>query len=72
MTAPREVTAETLTDEEIRWVRDRAMGGSPLSEDTLVATGDLILDDGDPDDNIAMALERIAAYVNAINSRKGK
>lgn len=65
MTAPREVTAEALTDEEIREVRDRVMGGSPLREDTMVALGDLVLDDGDPDDNIEMARERIAAAINA-------
>ncbi len=66
----REVTAENLTDEIVREVRDRVMGGSPLSEDTLVALGDLVLDDGDPDDNINMARDRIAVHVTAINARK--
>lgn len=60
-----DLTAADLTDEMIREVRDRVMGGSPLSEDTLVATGYLVLDDGDPDDNIEDARERIAAYINA-------
>ncbi len=53
-----------LTEEQIRDVRDRVMGGSPLSEDTLVASGDLILDEGDPDVNIADARDRIAAHLS--------
>ncbi len=62
-----ELTAADLTEEMIREVRDRVMGGSPLSEDTLVAAGDLILDEGDPDVNIASARDRICAYINARN-----
>jgi len=58
-----------ITEEIIREVRDIAMGGSPLSEDTLVALGDLILDDGDPDVNIADALDRICTFVNKRNAR---
>ncbi len=53
-----------LTEEQIRDVRDHVMGGSPLSEDTLVASGDLILDEGDPDVNIADARDRIAAHLS--------
>lgn len=64
------VTAEDLTDEGIREVRDRVMGGSPLSEDTLVATGDLVLDDGDPEVNIADARDRIAAWINQRNAER--
>jgi hypothetical protein len=58
------VTPQTLTEEMIREVRDRVMGGSPLSEDTLVALGDLVLDEGDPDVNQADARDRICAWIN--------
>ena len=58
------VTPQTLTEEMIREVRDRVMGGSPLSEDALVALGDLVLDDGDPDVNLADARDRICAWIN--------
>jgi len=61
------VTQKTLTDEMIREVRDRVMGGSPLSEDTLVALGYLILDEGDPDVNISDARDRICAWINRRN-----
>lgn len=68
MTAP--IRPADLTEEMIREVRDRVMGGSPLSEDTLVALGDLVLDDGDPDVNIADARDRICAWLNEHNARR--
>lgn len=58
-------TAYTVTDEQIRDLLASCMNSSPLSEDCLVALEDLVLDDGDPDDNIAMALDRIAVAINA-------
>ncbi len=58
------IKPEDLTDEMVREVRDRVMGGSSLSEDTLVVLGDLVLDEGDPDVNIADARDRICAWIN--------
>lgn len=58
------ITAENLTDEQVRAVRDSVMNGSPLSEDCAVALDELVLDDGDPNDNIEMARERIAAAIS--------
>ncbi len=59
------VEPDDLTDAQIRDVHDSCMNGSPLAEDCLVAIGDLVLDEGDPEDNIAMAHDRIAAVINA-------
>lgn len=61
-----EVDANALTPAKIRAFREVCMNGSPLAEDCAVAVGDLVLDDGDPDDNAAMAIDRI---VDAINTR---
>lgn len=61
-----EVDAGTLTPAKIRALREVCANGSPLAEDCDVAVGDLVLDDGNPDDNIAMATDRI---VDAINAR---
>lgn len=60
------IDAGTLTPTKIRAFREVCMSGSPLAEDCDVAVGVLVLDDGDPDDNIAMATDRI---VDAINAR---
>jgi len=61
-----EVDVGSLTPVKIRAFREMCMSGSPLAEDCDVAVGDLVLDDGGPDDGVAMAIDRI---VDAINMR---
>jgi hypothetical protein len=61
-----EVTARTVTPAQIRALWHVCMDGSPLAEDCAVSLGQHVLDDGDPDDNVAMAIDRI---VDAINAR---
>lgn len=61
-----EVTAQTVVPSQVRALWYVCMDGSPLAEDCAVALGQLVLDDGDPDDNVAMATDRI---VDAINAR---
>lgn len=60
-----EVTAQTVTPYQIRALRSFCMNGSPLAEDCMVALGELVLDDGDPEDNKAMAIDRIVDTINA-------
>jgi len=59
-----EVTAQTVTPYQIRALWHLCMDGSPLAEDCAVALGELALDDGDPDDNKAMAIDRIVDVIN--------
>lgn len=61
-----EVTAQSVTPYQMRALLHVCMSGSPLAEDCMVALGELVLDDGDPEDNKAMSIDRI---VDAINSR---
>lgn len=67
-----EVTVRTLTSGKIRALRSLCMNGSPLAEDCMVALGEFVLDDGDPEDNKAMAVDRIVDAINArIQRNKG-
>ncbi len=61
-----EVSAQTVTPGQVRALSQVCMNGSPLAEDCMVALGELVLDDGDPEDNKAMSIDRI---VDAINAR---
>lgn len=61
-----EVSARTVTSSQVRALWHVCMDGSPLAEDCAVALGQLVLDEGDPDDNVAVATDRI---VDAINAR---
>lgn len=61
-----EVSARTIAPSQIRALWYLCMDGSPLAEDCAVALRLLVLDGGDPDDNVAMATDRV---VDAINAR---
>jgi len=62
----RLLTADTVTNAQIRALRETTMNGSPIAESCAVALGDLVLDGTDVDVEIAEARARCA---DALNTR---
>lgn len=64
------LTADTITDEQIRALRDCSMNGSPLAESCAVALGELVLDGTDDTDDIDVEVaEARARCADIFNTR---
>ena len=59
------ITADTITDEQIRELRMSAMNGSPTAESCDIALGDLVLDGSDAEVEQETARARCAEILNA-------